>query len=738
MVLLSEEGSEVNFASVRVTLSVMGCPMVHQKRGTGRGKCAGQTGRIIVIALLIVSLISPGCVTILSPTAKVPSVILHFDSKEKLTEFEPVCITDEFTDHSGDIWDVSHYFLLFSEDILYSADVEGVTVLLNRSTRDMVAVYWQYGWLVIGRYTEEGIQGELHVFLECGTHTFFPEPGIAATTADGMPMNLAEEALISALEMGGKDLPPHGGTDGAGVTENVDWADVSYSLSKGTRTIDDWLEEESASGFPRTLRLEPLKSFSNRANYCYFLDPAVRLLDIRSTLNQEGERERYVPGQLIHISEAATTTQGGTDYRFQYTLRTRAAEPGQMVADLATSEAASLVYFLTGLSLSDDTFWVNLHPEEPERIATSSMCSTMIGRIMLEADLQMKKDFCRYENPCESEIGDTYWALLEEKREELVIECMKEYPEIQSVDNVFFGAATRYWIVPGTISAYGDEHEIYIEEAILDIYSDPVSEYSTYDIRFQPTSLSSECEESLDEAAKEYGQYAMEVEKNLVLPLVVDEVNTGHQYVELRQVYLSLALAQWYKPHCDMCLFSKFIDTAQADCLKAWKGRECSEIWREYSNSFGDGGYYCEKTEERGTDEVRKIYRGGGVNFAKIGDYIETIGPVLPPTKQILDEITVERLHRNMCSYLTGLLELTLKDQEQNHTHAWRLILLPVEFQSIRLGGMLEKDVLPFEASPIRVCQLNCGNLTEISFHRTQHEISRFLRVHKVLEGFNA
>ncbi|MGC1119469.1 MAG: hypothetical protein WBA22_00115 [Candidatus Methanofastidiosia archaeon] len=737
-----QEVIKVKAALAVLISSRRGWTSLSQKRRIVSRKSTRKIGRTIIFGLLFVSLASPGCLNILSPNAaNFPSVIIHFDSKEKLKEFEPIRITDQFTSNSGDKWDVAHYFLLFNEDILHKADIEGVTVLLNQSTKDMVAAYWQYGWVVIRRYAEENVQGELHVFLECGTHTFLPEPGTAAIAADGLPMNLGEEALISALETGGRDMPPHGPTDGAVIVENIDWADVSYSLSKGLRRIDSWLEEESASGFPRTLRFEPLRSFLNHVNYYYFLDPAVDIIDIRSTLDQEGEMERFVPGQLIHISEAVASVQEGTSFTFQYSLRTTPAEPGQMVADLATSEAASLIYFLTGLSLSNDSFRVNLNPEESERIATSNMCSTMVGRIMLEADLQMKKDFCKYENPCESEIGEKYWALLEEKREELVMECMKIYPEeIQSVDNIFFGAATRYWIVPDTITAYEDKDEICVEEATLDIYSEPVYEYSTYEIEFQPTSLSVECGKSLKKAAKEYGQYAMEIEKNLVLPLVVDEVNTDDQYAELRQVYLSLTLAQWYKSHCETCLFSKFIDSADVDHLKAWKGRDCNDIWREYFDSFNNGGYYCEKTEEKGTHTVRKIYRGGGINFMEIVSYIAIIGSLPPATKQVLAAIAGERLHRNMYSYLSDLLKIFFKDEdEHSHMHGWDLMHFPVEYNKVAWVGILERCDMPIlEIAAARARWFNIGGVTGIHIHGACCEVCRHLKVNGIPEFLNA
>lgn len=44
--------------------------------------------------------------------------------------------------------------------------------------------------------------------------------------------------------------------------------------------------------------------------------------------------------------------------------------------------------FFVWLSLSPDKFWVNLNPEEPDRIIDAQLGTTDVGRILLQADLQ--------------------------------------------------------------------------------------------------------------------------------------------------------------------------------------------------------------------------------------------------------------------------------------------------------------------------------------------------------------
>ncbi|HCD39330.1 MAG TPA: hypothetical protein DEQ77_11585, partial [Candidatus Omnitrophica bacterium] len=51
-----------------------------------------------------------------------------------------------------------------------------------------------------------------------------------------------------------------------------------------------------------------------------------------------------------------------------------------------------LKYFFIGLSLPNDKFWVNLRPDSPDNIIDDDVAMTDIGRIFLEADVQLKKD----------------------------------------------------------------------------------------------------------------------------------------------------------------------------------------------------------------------------------------------------------------------------------------------------------------------------------------------------------
>ena len=77
-----------------------------------------------------------------------------------------------------------------------------------------------------------------------------------------------------------------------------------------------------------------------------------------------------------------------------------------------------LKYFFIGLALPNEKFWVNLRPDSPDNILDSDLEKTDIGRIFLEADLQLKKDTSSFTSP-QTQEGKAYWDKLYQKAGEL-------------------------------------------------------------------------------------------------------------------------------------------------------------------------------------------------------------------------------------------------------------------------------------------------------------------------------
>ena len=362
------------------------------------------------------------------------------------------------------------------------------------------------------------------------------------------------------------------------------------------------------------------------------LDEVQSKIDQLQQKNQELGGVNFTSIQLNYISMGEDPLTGNKNFNF--VLKTQSSGEKSKAINLKDASALSARSFLTGLSLPNNKFWVNLNPWEPNRITDADLSHTDVGRIMLEADLQMKKDFCKYEDPCKSKIGNKFWKLLGKKHQDLVNDSMKKYPgEIQNGTNVRFAGVTRHWIVPDKIKAYGSGDEIYIDNSTLNVSSEPVSEHSYYDIVNQDTSsISKECLEDLNKSVKIYGNYTKELEDQLILPLVVRDINSEDAYSELRQVYVSLALAQLCKEreNSGKDIFSNLINSINLTGLGTNSQWSSNDVWKSYVKSYNEGEYRCWQNNTLDNTYVKdeyiitemktesKLYSAGGVDFSRI------------------------------------------------------------------------------------------------------------------------
>ena len=114
-------------------------------------------------------------------------------------------------------------------------------------------------------------------------------------------------------------------------------------------------------------------------------------------------------------------------------------------------------YFLIGITLPNQSFWVNLSPDAASNIIDPLLAQTDVGKVFLEADLQLKKDTAQFINP-DTKIGREYWEKLYKKAEELF-----------GHENLTIPTFTRPWIVPGEIVLGETQENAYIYKANLKV-----------------------------------------------------------------------------------------------------------------------------------------------------------------------------------------------------------------------------------------------------------------------------
>lgn len=143
-------------------------------------------------------------------------------------------------------------------------------------------------------------------------------------------------------------------------------------------------------------------------------------------------------------------------------------------------------YFLAALMVEDSQLWVNLSPNEDQRILDDELKMTELGKDMLAQDYLLKQLASSFTHP-DSSTGLEYWKQIEH------------------------GDLSKIWIKPNKTEVLELDNVVFVSQATLAVDSE------------KPKSMHPLIEE------------------------VSNEINSGKNFARLRQIYNSLILAKWFK-----------------------------------------------------------------------------------------------------------------------------------------------------------------------------------------------
>ncbi|MFC1804835.1 hypothetical protein ACFLZ3_03300 [Candidatus Omnitrophota bacterium] len=264
---------------------------------------------------------------------------------------------------------------------------------------------------------------------------------------------------------------------------------------------------------------------------------------------------------------------------------------------LKDSTRELLDYVLIGIALPNDSFWVNLRPDSPDQIIDQHLGRTDIGRIFLEADLQLKKDTANFTSPKTKE-GNAYWGRLYKKAGELF-----------GSENISIPTLTRPWIVPGEIIIRETTDSAYVYKASLKVMleQDYLEGSATYSFK--------------DPRLKELNEYSSQLIRELILPKLTQKINTSEEYAPLRQAYYSLIIAQWFKQRFRGRggLHSWKIDRGDLTGLVSERRWSKDNYFKAYQASFKNGEYNLQEPVQTLQGQTIRSYFSGGMNLALTG-----------------------------------------------------------------------------------------------------------------------
>jgi len=263
-----------------------------------------------------------------------------------------------------------------------------------------------------------------------------------------------------------------------------------------------------------------------------------------------------------------------------------------------------LEFFTIGITLPNSAFWVNLRTDNAGQIIDPALERTDLGKILLEADLQLKKDLAACTSPATAE-GKKYWSRLYEKAETLF-----------GQEDVTIPTVTRPWIVPAEIIIRQTATSAYVYKAGLKVmleqdYLKDSAKYAFSDPRL-----------------KQLNDYSTALIRELIVPKLTRAVNSAKRYASLRQAYYSLVLAQWFKEQFKgaSSAYAARINTANLAGLTSKTAWSKDTYFNAYKQSFARGEYTMQETVRgRFGLTVRRYCSGGVVPVAADPRGIKTI-----------------------------------------------------------------------------------------------------------------
>jgi hypothetical protein len=186
--------------------------------------------------------------------------------------------------------------------------------------------------------------------------------------------------------------------------------------------------------------------------------------------------------------------------------------PGQPSTDGTGAILDAFNAMQVWMTVQPSKFWVNLNPDEPDRIIDRDLAATDVGRVLLESDLVLKESATKLIDP-NTTIGARFW---------------------QQMDAAGLNAfCTRNWIVPKPATVRTSGSELFILDAPLEVKT----ESDFFNI---PGSGSNGC--PVD------SQAAVDIYRSVIVPELTRVVNESTEYTDLRRVYISRVAAEWFRP----------------------------------------------------------------------------------------------------------------------------------------------------------------------------------------------
>ncbi len=323
-----------------------------------------------------------------------------------------------------------------------------------------------------------------------------------------------------------------------------------------------------------------------------------------------------LPGEMISESRAyAPAILRGLQYfpddplKFNFIIDT--GDEILSEASLKVESEQLIKYFLASLTVPDQNMWVNLSPDEKNRIIPDGFGSTQMGMTLLAQDYLLKQLSSSLINP-NDETGKKFWASVHQK-------LVEQYGTIDLPVNTF----NRVWIVPDVARIFRQDDKVFVGQTHLKVMLD--KDYRRYQ------NQSKDAQSFVAEDSPE-NIIARNATQEILIPALEREVNEGKNFAQLRQVYHSLILAVWFKKNLRESFLGK--NYAQQNKVTGVETDDMSlkeKIYEDYVQSFEKGIYNIikEDIDPLTQEMIPKKYFSGGITATNLQTQLTVAGSAL-------------------------------------------------------------------------------------------------------------
>ncbi len=231
-------------------------------------------------------------------------------------------------------------------------------------------------------------------------------------------------------------------------------------------------------------------------------------------------------------------------------------------------------YFLAGLALPEDKLWVNLSPYEEDRIVDEVFGQTEMGRDLLAQDYILKQVTATLTHT-EDKLGKIFWQRV----------YQKAYETFQTT-NIPINTFNKVWIVPDQARVYVQDQKAVVIGSSMDILVDQDYLSMKNNLFHDPSMLEHEHRAQ----AEQTNALSSAVIKEVVLPELSKEINEGKNFAQLRQIYHSLILANWFKGHMRQAFLNQvYSDHNSVEGIAIDDPTSTGKIYQRYLEAFKQG-----------------------------------------------------------------------------------------------------------------------------------------------------